>query len=216
MIYICAASLEILSILLIIAVSDNQKTILFSLKEWLERWKNTMIYTISFLLGMGSFLYLTAVFQINWIEAMQWQIAITFLMIFAEIDQKKGIIPNRIIIAMLFMTTLLMIQLLCSYPQYYKLILTSSFSGGIVSFLFLLICSFLSKGGFGAGDIKLIAVLGFLLGLRGVFNVFLFTMIISAVTGIVFMLAKKKNARDCLPLAPFLLIGVLIPILLGI
>jgi Flp pilus assembly protein protease CpaA len=72
-----------------------------------------------------------------------------------------------------------------------------------------------SKGGLGAGDVKLYALLGFGAGLSGIIALILISLILSAITGVVLMLFRKRTAKDVLPLAPFTFIAVVATVALG-
>ena len=74
----------------------------------------------------------------------------------------------------------------------------------------------LSKGGMGAGDIKLFGVLGMLLGWEGTFLLIFLTVLLTALTGIILILAHKKERSSRLPAGPFVLLAMGTAMLLGI
>jgi len=82
--------------------------------------------------------------------------------------------------------------------------------GGIMLVIFLV-----SRGGMGAGDIKLMALIGLYVGLRGTAAVLLFGFLFGALTGLAFMATGKLTRKDALPFAPFLSMATLIQILWG-
>ena len=69
--------------------------------------------------------------------------------------------------------------------------------------------------GMGGGDIKLLAMIGALLGWEGVF----FTIFVASLTGtflgIIFMLQKGKNLKFAIPFGPFLSIGAMSYVFFG-
>lgn len=73
--------------------------------------------------------------------------------------------------------------------------------------LALVIASFLSSGGIGAGDIKLVSALALLCGVYVICRTLLFGMLFCALTACVLLATKKKSKKDVLPFAPFLLLG---------
>ena len=178
--------------------------------------KNQAEILLSYCVGIIAYLILTILYEIAWEEAIQWQIALHFAIACAKSDYHKKIIPNRLIITLMLFAVIVLILLLIQHTTYYRLIMTSKAAGGLVTFIFMVICNFLSRGGFGAGDVKFLSALEFLLGIRGIFNVFLFTMISSACTGIFYMITRKKSGKDTMPLGPFILIGIVVPVLLGL
>ena len=64
--------------------------------------------------------------------------------------------------------------------------------------------------GMGGGDIKFIAVVGALLGLKQVFLVIFLSAFIGSVVGLVGLAGKKLNAMSQIPFGPFLAVGTLI------
>ncbi len=71
------------------------------------------------------------------------------------------------------------------------------------------------KAGMGGGDIKLLAMIGAMIGWKGV----LFTIYVASATGTVvgflLMLVKGKNMKFAIPFGPFLSIGAITYIFLG-
>jgi len=95
-------------------------------------------------------------------------------------------------------------------PNIINSILGLIISGG----LFLLI-AILSKGGMGGGDIKLIGVLGFILGIKfSLLNIFL-SFILGAIISIFLLLFKIKGRKDPIPFGPFICIAFMIVVLSG-
>jgi leader peptidase (prepilin peptidase)/N-methyltransferase len=80
--------------------------------------------------------------------------------------------------------------------------------------LFFLV-AFLSRGGMGGGDIKLVAMMGAFLGWREVLVTIFLGALLGAAVGVGLMLLKKKGRKDPLPFGPFLAIGALIAMVWG-
>lgn len=78
-------------------------------------------------------------------------------------------------------------------------------AGGCV--LFLTVASFLSKGGIGAGDIKLLGALGLLCGVYTICETAFISITLCALASIPLLLLKKKTIKGALPFGPFVLIG---------
>lgn len=136
-------------------------------------------------------------------------VVITFMLIiitFIDIDHK--LIPNRIVIAML------------SIGLIYELVvrpvsLLDALIGFFAASVPLLIIAFLSKGGIGGGDIKLMAVVGIFLGWKGVLLALFIGAVTGAIIGIIGMILKKKKRKDVIPFGPFLCLGILVAIIYG-
>lgn len=80
--------------------------------------------------------------------------------------------------------------------------------------MFLLI-AIITKGNMGGGDIKLIGVLGFILGVKKVLlNIFL-SFISGAIISIFLLLFKIKGRKDSIPFGPFICLSFIITLLWG-
>jgi leader peptidase (prepilin peptidase)/N-methyltransferase len=82
--------------------------------------------------------------------------------------------------------------------------------GGLLGFLFLLLLAILSKGGIGGGDIKLMGVLGLLLGFQGAYLTLMIASIVGVLVAIVGLLMKKYTRKTAIPFGPYLAIGALV------
>lgn len=79
--------------------------------------------------------------------------------------------------------------------------------------LFLTVASLLSKGGIGAGDIKLLGALGLLCGVYTICETAFFAIILCALFSIPLLLLKKKTIKGALPFGPFILLGFVISVI---
>ena len=79
-----------------------------------------------------------------------------------------------------------------------------------------LICYFITRGGVGMGDVKLFFVAGLYLGSGGIMAVIVTTVFSSAVYSIVQLVRKKAKLKDEIAFAPFVWIGRILAMALGI
>ena len=70
-------------------------------------------------------------------------------------------------------------------------------------------------GGIGGGDVKLLFVLGLLLGYKLIIVAFLFGIVLAAIVAIIMHFAFGKGGKYPIPLVPFLAIGTVIAVLWG-
>lgn len=85
-----------------------------------------------------------------------------------------------------------------------------SLLGAFVGFLLLLIIAIVSKGGMGGGDVKLFAVLGFVLGTKLVLLTFFLATLFGALIGVIGMLLGKLSRKKPIPFGPFIALGSLL------
>ena len=126
-------------------------------------------------------------------------LAIFVWMSLIDIRQKK--IPNVALVCFLVATVL---ALCLQYPVNLAEHFWSVF---VVSGILLVICK-LRPGAFGAGDVKLMAIAGLLLGFWGNVNAFVIGVISAAVFCIIGMALKKVDRKTQIPFGPFLCLGI--------
>lgn len=82
--------------------------------------------------------------------------------------------------------------------------------GAVIGFSLLLLIAVVSKGGMGGGDIKLFAVIGIVVGWKGVLVAFFLATLIGAVIGIIGLATRKMERGKPIPFGPYIVIGTLI------
>ncbi|MCL2365920.1 MAG: prepilin peptidase [Oscillospiraceae bacterium] len=145
---------------------------------------------------------------------LAYVMVLIFGCIAAIFDMKTRRIPNKLVLAMLI-TWLLIIKPKLVFDTDAALVyLESSALGLLVSGGMFVLVYFLSRKGLGGGDVKFMAVVGLYMGFGGVISVILIGSILAAITGGTLILFKKIRRKDPIPLAPFLLIGIALTVLL--
>ncbi len=71
------------------------------------------------------------------------------------------------------------------------------------------------RDGMGGGDIKLLAMMGTIIGWKGVIFTIFASSVIGSCVGITMMLIKNKNMKFAIPFGPFLSIGAIAYVFLG-
>jgi leader peptidase (prepilin peptidase)/N-methyltransferase len=127
-------------------------------------------------------------------------VILLLLLLISIRDLQKGIIPNSLVLLLFFWVFLW--QLFSPDLPH-----GSSLAGFLAGGGFFYLIAFLSKGGLGGGDIKLMAVLGLAAGWPFVLLVFLLAFVSGAVVGLILLFFKRKTWRASLPFAPFLLLA---------
>jgi len=98
----------------------------------------------------------------------------------------------------------------------YKAALLGILAGGGSLFLVAWIYSLLTKKeGMGGGDIKLLAMMGALLGWQGVVFTIFVSSLVGTLSGLAVMLQSRKSMKLALPFGPFLAIGGITYIFFG-
>ena len=117
-------------------------------------------------------------------------------------DINKGIVPDLVSIAI---AVLAVIKFIIN-----GITLTNALDclgGAVCLALPMLIVALIVKGGFGGGDIKLMAAAGLYLGLDKTLIAGLITFLIAGCYGIIILIVKKRGARSKMRFAPFIALG---------
>ena len=142
----------------------------------------------------------------------RYELLIIFGYVAAVFDIKSKIIPNSLTLTMLAAWVIITVPMLITDIDAAAALLAGSALGFAVGGGLFLIAYFISRKGLGGGDVKFMAAAGLYLGYEGVLSSMLLGTILAAVFSLVLIVLKKINRKDTIPLAPFLLIGILITV----
>ena len=131
-------------------------------------------------------------------------IAIAFIVVaLLVIDVKDGILPNRLILALILTILLQMIILALPAASWY-----TAAVGGVTGFIFFMALWLVTLGkGVGVGDIKLAFALGLLTGSPGIFYTIFLAFFIGAGYVIPLVLMGRKGWQSTIAFGPFLIIA---------
>lgn len=130
------------------------------------------------------------------------------LLLIARADIKEKRIPNR----------LLGILLLCAAADgiwFQEPTWGERIAGSILVSSVLFLAVWITPGSFGAGDIKLMAVSGILLGVRKNIAAFIFAVVLAGIYCIVAIALKKKEKTSVIAFGPFLCMGIELAMIWG-
>jgi leader peptidase (prepilin peptidase) / N-methyltransferase len=141
----------------------------------------------------------------NW-NSVIYSILISLLIVISIIDLKHKIIPDRLNITVAILGIIFILL--------DKTLLFDRLIGlGIGLLLFLTIA--VLTNAMGGGDIKLMAVLGLVFGIRGILFITLFSFVIGAIISVALLIMKIKSRKDEIPFGPFISLSALIYIFFG-
>lgn len=162
---------------------------------------NTLIYII---------VYINFGFGANFVF---YALVCSVLLAVVFIDLKEMIIPDSLVVCILVLSVIHKAVGYFAYGLPFGL-LDSALGLLIAGGLFLIIV-LVSRGGMGGGDVTLIAVLGFILGVKYILlNIFL-SFVLGAIISIILLAAKIKTRKDPIPFGPFIVLGFFITVLWG-
>ena len=147
------------------------------------------------------------------IETLVYFVFIATLLVITFIDIDHRIIPNSISLPgiVLFFIASLTIPTVSIKDS-----LIGILTGGSILFLVAEIYFRLTgKEGMGGGDIKLLAMIGALIGWQGVIFTIFVSSLIGTIIGIIVMLIQGKNLKLAIPFGPFLSMAAVIYVFFG-
>lgn len=130
------------------------------------------------------------------------------------IDKNTHKIPNILIVFALAIGAVLLGSEYFVSRETFLASLVASGAGSCGCLVLFYILARLTKEGIGMGDVKLIAAVGWILGITSTLFVVLASMILCSLYAMILLLGKKKNKNDTLPFGPFLYFGYIILLLL--
>ena len=119
-------------------------------------------------------------------------------------DLKYKKIPNKCVLCMLALfCTVQAVETLISGTSPNTVLITKSVAGGMAPFIFMLPAEILTKKAFGAGDKKLLFVLGLGTGAWGI----IFVMFGMLAVGLAFGAVRRVKRGEYIAMAPFILVS---------
>jgi len=147
------------------------------------------------------------------LEGLIYYAFIVALLVITFIDIDHQIIPDRITlpgIPVFFLAALVLPQM-TPLNSLFGLLL----GGGTLLLIGLAYQLITQKEGMGGGDIKLLAMIGVLLGWEGVLFTVFTASAVGTLAGLVAMLQQRKGMKLAIPFGPFLSIGAITYIFFG-
>ncbi len=166
---------------------------------------------------LNAFLYVAVAWRygIGWNSAV-YAVLCSSLIVITFIDLDFQIIPDRITLAGIPLG-LLTGSLLLNDPFMraellgYKASLIGLLAGGGLFYL----VAMLSRGGMGGGDIKMMAMVGALMGWKSVFLTTFLGSLAGSLIGVFLIIFKGRGRKTKIPFGPFLALGALITLFCG-
>lgn len=152
-----------------------------------------------------SFSYVKLGFSTELLAAI---IFISLLMIVVVTDISYMLIPNKILL--FFLPLIIVARIISPLTPWYDAII-----GGVVGFLLIAIIILVSNGGMGAGDMKLLGIIGIILGWQNTLLTFFFAALLGAIVGGMLLLFKIIKRKQPIPFGPYIVIGALISYFYG-
>ncbi len=93
--------------------------------------------------------------------------------------------------------------------------IVSSLLGGVVGFVIFFIISLLTRGGMGEGDVKMVGLIGLIVGYPLIFVPIMLAIVLGGLVALLLIIFKLKSRKQSIAFGPFLAIGAMATILWG-
>lgn len=137
-------------------------------------------------------------------------VMIAGMSVLAVTDIKKRLIPNKALAVWLMAWILIVgIQMIFNIETGVAMLFVS-LAGAVMGGIIFLLCYILSKGQMGAGDVKLVFVLGLYMTGQRIMGAILYGALLCCAYSVIQMLRKRISIKDAVPMAPFIYMGMCI------
>lgn len=173
-----------------------------------KNFKIDLKYSCILLVIFEAIMYFVGNIAISYIYA----ILVATLMIVFSIDYRFQLIPDETHIVIVVLG---LINLFINLNLWYSYLIGMAIGGGIFYILSLLSVLILKKEGMGFGDVKLMAALGFLFGIKNILVITLVAFFLGAIVGIILISINKKEATSYMPFGPFIVVATIMIIFIN-
>ncbi len=151
--------------------------------------------------------------------AIFYSIVFLALLAVAEYDLKHYLISDKVLAFCLVISLSFLINQSLAANNFFvwpDSIFLSGLMAALASGLFLGAIHLLTRGrGMGFGDVKLVFIIGLIVGWPSIILAVFLSFLIGAIIGLILVASKKKRMKEVIPFGPFLVLGGLITALWG-
>lgn len=149
-------------------------------------------------------------------KIFKYLVLIYGMLLISYVDHQSHIIPNKILLVLFGIRWALLLVEMILYPTAIVELLSSALGGMIIGFIIFILAYFISKKGIGLGDVKLVAVIGFYTGTSVLYAIMILSLFSCVVYSIVQLIRKKITTKSFVAFGPFVAIGTILALFLGI
>lgn len=159
------------------------------------------------------FLFTVYTFGVS-LASLQYLLIIGILIPIFLIDYEHYIIPDGLNLGIFLIAAgVLLLQILSGEAQWTALLDRSL--GLLIGGGFFLLIAMVTDGAMGGGDIKIMAALGFLFGVKETLLLMFLSFVLGGILSVALLALKVKKRKDPIPFGPFICIGAVITIFWG-
>ena len=140
-----------------------------------------------------------------------------FILIFV-VDLEQGLILNAVVfpgIVLAFAFSFFWHGFADFWPRVGPGFTLSALLGGAIGFILMLLPYVISRGGMGAGDVKLAGLIGMVVGFPQVLVALLVGVIIGGLVAVFLLVSRLRKRKEAIPFGPFLAVGAMVALVWG-
>lgn len=154
-------------------------------------------------------------FEYSIFKSLRYVVLLAALFIISWIDWKSKRIPNEILKGLLVIRLVILAMEWWAFSEFGMSLFLSAVGGMLLGGGIFMLCYLISRGGIGAGDVKLFAVIGCFVGSGTILTLTFLSVVVSAAYSIIMLVLKKTGLKEEIPFAPFVLVGTVLTMALG-
>lgn len=154
-------------------------------------------------------------FEYSIFKSLRYVVLLAALFIISWIDWKSKRIPNEILKGLLVIRLVILAMEWWAFSEFGMSLFLSAVGGMLLGGGMFMLCYLISRGGIGAGDVKLFAVIGCFVGSGTILTLTFLSVVVSAAYSIIMLVLKKTGLKEEIPFAPFGLVGTVLTMALG-
>lgn len=193
---------------------------------WLDRKreyqfprKNNYICSVPIFVNMGFTLVIWILYSMIRPAVSVWMYLadmcmICGLAILTVTDWVKHRIPNKVLLVLLMIWAVIAGLLILFLINDGMAFTFSGLAGALVGGIIFFLCYLLSRKQLGAGDVKLVFVLGLYLTGQRIIGAIFYGVIFCCIFSLIQIARKKITVKDGVPLVPFLYLGTVLTLLI--
>lgn len=142
-------------------------------------------------------------------------ILISGLISLGMMDYRYGILADKIIFPLIVLNLIILIYQYMSITYNLAIVIQKIIVACLAGLLFLLLAVITKGKGMGGGDIKLVFLMGLILGFPGIITALYLAFVSGGIIGLILLGLKKKKAKETIPFGPFLIGATILTIFFG-
>lgn len=177
--------------------------------------RNRIIYivVVQLLIAAAIVYRYMGIYKANFFEMISRFIILECTALVAVIDFKKQIIPNKVLLAALYMRGVLLIPEFMVLRENIADILVKNLIACIIPVVLLILGLLAMKNSIGMGDVKLLFIVALFSDFIFVYNVLFYALLLALVVSVVLLIAHKIKAKGTIAFGPFLFLGAFIAVI---